>query len=65
MRNFTATVKERDAGRPCFVVLELNAEPSNRHVVLELPDGTEFEDAQEVARLLNRKVQKARIGLLP
>lgn len=65
MRNFTATVKERDVGQPCFVVLELDAEPNSRHVVLDLPKGTAIEDAEEVARLLNRKVEKARIGLLP
>jgi hypothetical protein len=64
MRNFTATVKERDVGQPCFVVLELDAEPHSRHVVLDFPDGTTIEDAKEVARILNRKVAKARIGLL-
>jgi len=65
MRNFTATVKERDVGQPCFVVLELKAEPNSRHVVLNLPQGTTIEDAEEVARLLTRKVESARIGLLP
>ncbi len=64
MRNFTATVKERDIDQPCFVVIELIAEPSERHIVLDLPAGTTIEDAQEIAQILNRKVARARIGLL-
>lgn len=63
MRNFTATVKERDVGEPCFVVLEVDGEPSARHVVLDLPEGSGFKDAQEVAQLLNRAVVKVGIGL--
>lgn len=50
MRNFTATVKERDVGQPCFVVLETDNEPGARHVVLDFPEGTGIDDAQEVAR---------------
>ncbi|MDJ0275987.1 hypothetical protein QLH51_04105 [Sphingomonas sp. 2R-10] len=64
MRNFTATVKERDVDQPCFVVIELDAEPSERHIVLDLPAGTTIEDAQDVARMLNRRIERARIGLL-
>lgn len=64
MRNFTATVKERQAGQPCFVVLELQAEPSSRHVVLHLREGTGIEDAEEIARLLNRNVERTAVGLL-
>ena len=63
MRNFTATVKEREAGRPCFVVIEADGEPSTRHVVLDFPEGTGIDDAQAVARLLNRTVARVRIGL--
>lgn len=64
MRNFTATVKERDVDQPCFVVIELDAEPSERHIVPDLPAGTTIEDAQEVTRILDHKVERARIGLL-
>lgn len=63
MRNFTATVKERNAGEPCFVVIELGAEPASRHVVLNLEEGTDYEDARAIANLLNASVTTARIGL--
>jgi hypothetical protein len=57
-------VKEREAGKPCYVVLELKSEPSSRHVVLDFREGTTVEDAKAVARLLNHKVKAARVGLL-
>lgn len=63
MRNFTATVKERSVGEPCFVVIELSAEPASRHVVLDLAEGTDYEDARAIANLLNASVTTARIGL--
>ncbi len=65
MRNFTATVKEREEGAPCFVVIESDGEASGRHPVLEFPAGTGIRDAQEIARLLNSAVSEIRIGLLP
>lgn len=63
MRNFVATVKERNPGEPCFVVIELEAEPASRHPVLNLADGTDYEDARAIANLLNSTVANARIGL--
>lgn len=63
MRNFVATVKERDVGQPCFVVLELTTEPQSRHIVLNFPEGTTIEDAEEVAKLLTHKIKKVSIGL--
>ena len=63
MRNFTATVKERNAGEPCFVVIELGREPASRHVVLNLAEGSDYEDARAIANLFNETVATARIGL--
>lgn len=43
MRNFTATVKEREVGQPCYVALELKGDiglPADRWVTLNLPEGT-------------------------
>jgi hypothetical protein len=43
MRNFTATVKEREVGQPCYVALELKSDiglPANKWVTLNLPEGT-------------------------
>lgn len=43
MPNFTATVKEREVGQPCFGVLELKDRiglPEGRDVTLNLPEGT-------------------------
>jgi hypothetical protein len=64
MRNFTATVKERDVGQPCFVVFE-PAEaiglPADRQVVLDMPEGSGLEEARAVARLLNDQVAAIRL----
>lgn len=59
MRNFTATVKEREAGQPCFVVLEPNdqtALPVGRTIALELREGTGASEALAVAKTLNEAV---------
>lgn len=63
MRNFTATVKERNPGEPCFVVIELAAEPASRHIVLNLAEGTDYEDARAIANQLNAIVRDAGIGI--
>lgn len=63
MRNFTATVKEREEGQPCFVVIEMTAEHGDAYPVLYLRDGTNFADAQTLARLLNGSVERVGRGL--
>ena len=65
MRNFTATVKERDVGQPCFIVLEPGAAiglPADRQVVLDMPEGSGLEEARAVARMLNDKVKTIRLA---
>ena len=64
MRNFTATVKEREAGQPCFVVLEPKDAiglPADRQVALDMPEGTDLEAARAVARMLNDQVATIRL----
>ncbi len=65
MRNFTATVKEREVGQPCFVVLELKDRiglPEGRDVTLNLPEGTGLDEARAVARMLNETVETVRLA---
>lgn len=62
-RNFVATVKERDVGEPCFVVLELNDDiglPNDLAITLNLPDGTGFDEARAVASMLNETIESVR-----
>ena len=65
MRNFRATVKERDAGQPCFVAVELSDDiglPKDRWITLNLPEGTGFEEARAVAKMLNETVEAIRLS---
>lgn len=65
MRNFTASVKERDVEQPCFVVLELKDRiglPEGRDVTLNLPEGTGLDEARTVARILNDIVEAVRLA---
>lgn len=65
MRNFTATVKEREVGQPCYVALELHSDvglPREKWITLNLPEGTGLEDAKAVARLLNDAVETVRLA---
>lgn len=64
MRNFTATVKEREAGQPCFIVLEPNEAiglPTDMQVALDMPEGSDLEAARAVARMLNDQVATIRL----
>lgn len=64
MRNFTATVKEREVGQPCYVALELKGDiglPADRWVTLNLPEGTGLEEAKALARMLNDTVETVRL----
>lgn len=64
MRNFTATVKEREVGQPCYVALELKSDiglPANKWLTLNLPEGTGLEEAKAVARMLNESVEAVRL----
>ena len=59
MRNFTATVKEREAGQPCFVMLEPKDStglPDGRTITLDLREGTGLGEALAVAKTLNEAV---------
>ena len=63
MRNFTATVKESEAGQPCFVVLEPKEAiglPADRQVAFDMPEGSGLEEALAVARKLNDSVRAVR-----
>lgn len=65
MRNFTATVKEREVRQPCYVVLELEGDiglPQDRCITLNLPDGTGLDEARTVARILNETVATVRLA---
>lgn len=65
MRNFTATVKEREVGQPCYVALELKGGiglPADRCLTFDMPEGTGIEEAQAVARMLNDKVAAVRLA---
>ena len=64
MRNFAATVKERQVGEPCRIVFELDSDiglADDRWITLNMPEGTGLAEAKEVAQMLNAKV--ARISL--
>lgn len=52
---FRATVKERNPGEPCFVVLETYDEIGlgKKQVSLWLPPGTDYECAKKLADMLN------------
>lgn len=55
-RNFTATVKEREVGQPCYVALELKDDiglPTDRWITLNLPEGTGLDEARALANMLN------------
>ena len=65
MRNFTATVKEREVGQPCYVALELHSDvglPRDKWITLNLPEGTGLEEAKAVARMLNDAVETVRLA---
>lgn len=65
MRNFTATVKEREVGQPCYVALELKDDiglPKDRWITLNLPEGTGLDEARAVARMLNETVEAVRLA---
>lgn len=56
MRNFTATAKERQAGMPCFVMIEPHTSiglESGKEIVFDMPGGTNLKDAEQVAAILN------------
>jgi hypothetical protein len=55
---FVAIVKERDRDQPCFVVIEAYDDIGidGKQITLNLPDGTDIEDAKALARYLNDKV---------
>jgi hypothetical protein len=62
--NFIATVKERDADEPCFIVLE-NYEDigtGRKQVILSLPKGTGIGEAEALKKIINDTVEK--VGLL-
>lgn len=64
-RNFVVTVKEREAGEPCFVQFELREDiglKTERLITLDLADATSISDAQDIANLLNSKVAKISLG---
>lgn len=65
MRNFTATVKEREEGQPCYVALELDSDiglPRDRWITLNLRDGTGVDEANAVASMLNGAVSSVRLA---
>gem|GEM_PF-4876730 len=56
MRNFVVTVKERQRDEPCYLLFELHEEiglSNNQHITLDLPSGTNIDDAQRLAGILN------------
>lgn len=54
-RKFTATVKEREAGQPCFVMIE-GLKFGGAELVLDLREGTGLREAQAIAARLNEHV---------
>lgn len=60
---FVATVKERDRDQPCFVVIEAydGIGIDGKQITLNLPDGTNIEDAKALASYLNDNV--ATVGI--
>ena len=59
-RNFVVTVKERQAGEPCFLVFETYDDIGlgKKQVTLHLPIGTGIEEAKALAKSLNAGVAK-------
>lgn len=60
MRNFTATVKEREVGQPCYVALELKSDiglPANKWVTLHLPEGTHERRQRGSANHILKKIR--------
>jgi hypothetical protein len=62
-RNFVVTVKERQRDEPCFLVFELHEDIGigSKSFTLNMPDGTDYEYARELARTLNDKVATVRL----
>jgi hypothetical protein len=61
--SFVPEVKEREAGQPCFVVL--NTEDSGlrkKQITFYMPDGTGIEQAQEFARALSTFQVRVDVG---
>ncbi len=61
-RNFTVTVKEREAGQPCFLVFE-GFDVGGEMIFLDMPAGTSLSEARALAQRLNAEV--ATIGTIP
>lgn len=59
-RNFAVTVKEREAGEPCFLVFETYDDIGigKKQVTLYLPNGTGIKEAEVLAKSLNAAVAK-------
>lgn len=55
VKNFTVTVKERQEGQPCFLVIEEHRDVGlrERTLAFNMPFGSDFRDARNVARELN------------
>lgn len=57
MKGCVVTVKEREVGEPCFLVVELHEAvsglPSDKNIIFDMPVGTDIEQARQVARQLN------------
>ena len=56
MRNYVVTVKERQAGEPCFLLVELHEDiglAHDQHIIFEMPEGTDYDYARECAKKLN------------
>lgn len=62
-RNFVATVKEGFPDKPCCVWLEMHEDIGlgDKLMVLDLPDGTGFQEARKLANALNDQVEKLRL----
>lgn len=61
-RNFVVTVKEQEAGEPCFLLFEayddIGIGIGDKKVTFYLPKGTSIAEAEELADCLNAGVAK-------
>jgi hypothetical protein len=61
---FVPEVKERQAGQPCFIMLNPNDDIGlgKKQIIFDLPDGTNIEQAQDFARMLRSFRVRVRVG---
>jgi hypothetical protein len=62
--SFVAEVKEHEVAQPCFVLLNTDKDIGlgTKHIIFDLPDGTDIGQAQELARLLRSSRATVRVG---